>query len=489
MTASLSRSLSLLALASPAVGLLACAPAPGAGPGAAAAQSAPSPFGIHELRLNDVALDEVAAMRDLGASSARLSPFGNLIWDVIETEKGVYDWSSTDAAMTAGRAAGLALFTNVGAQNRLEGTPPGPGHLPKDLDWYLAFLQKAVERYDGDGVDDAPGSPVIDVIQIGNEVDGPAFWQDTPENYALLLKRSYQAAKRVAPSIRVAIAGVATPAGYYGFYQRVLAELDRLADSPSDRAFDVFDLHWSGQFRGDDDYATVALPAGNFELRALVADVRADLARRGSGDVPVYITETSDYSDTPAGYPTHTESYHAAAIVKRYLYALSAGVEKIFWAQIVDSHDAGGFVDGYFDHVGLTQNPRNPGGASHKKLGFYTYKKLVELLDGSDWKTLRADQETAYVRAFRLSKAGRELAVAWWDTALDPAYTPGATTPLTLSGLVGSKLKITEVVPAAASGKEVTDDASAFAAREVTVSGGAATISLGERPVVVELLE
>ncbi|MHB8875930.1 MAG: hypothetical protein ACYC8T_19755 [Myxococcaceae bacterium] len=205
--------------------------------------------------------------------------------------------------------------------------------------------------------------------------------------------------------------------------------------------------------------------------------------------MPVYLTETSDYSDTPAGYSTHTETCHAAAIVKRYLYALSAGVEKIFWAQIVDSHDAGGFVDGYFDHVGLMHNPRNPGGASHKKLGYYTYKKMVELLNGCDWKTLRVDQETTYVRAFRVSKGGKELAVAWWDTAIDPAYPPGATTPLTLSGLVGSKLRITEVVPAVVSGKEVTDYPSAFAVREVTVSGGAATISLGERPVIVEFLE
>ena len=81
----------------------------------------------------------------------------------------------------------------------------GPAKYPDDITWFLEYLQKAVERYDGDCVDDAPGSPAIDVIQIENEVDGASFWEDTPENYALLLKKAYLTVKQAAPNMKVGL--------------------------------------------------------------------------------------------------------------------------------------------------------------------------------------------------------------------------------------------------------------------------------------------
>ncbi|HAS55299.1 MAG: hypothetical protein A2X56_15195 [Nitrospirae bacterium GWC2_57_13] len=447
-----------------------------------------SPFAMHDVRFTNPDIDEASAILDIGAKTARISAYGSLIWDVIEKEKGVYDWTASDKVLGAGYAAGANLFVVVGAQNRLEGTPLGTGTLPKHMDWYLQFLQNAVERYDGDGIDDAPGSPRIDVVQIENELDGIAFWQDTPENYALLLKKSYQAVKQAAPDMKVAIGGVATPAGFYRFYKPVLAELDRIKDNPGDQYFDIFDFHWSGQFLGDDDYAAISLPAGTYEMRAFASNIRSELDAIGYTSVPFYITEMSDYSDTPEGYTNHTEAYHAAAIMKRYIYALTAGIDKIFWAQIFEEHSAGGIVNGYFDHVGLINNPLNDG-QSHKKLAYYTYKKMVEMLEGSEWKSIQIVQESGDAHIYKLTRNGRSVYVAWWDYLNDPAYTSGMTKQVEITEVQGSAAVITEAIPMFSSGEEVTDYTTAFRTETLGISNGTTTLNLGENPVFVELLQ
>ncbi|OGW34602.1 MAG: hypothetical protein A2X58_01900 [Nitrospirae bacterium GWC2_56_14] len=461
--------------------LFACSNSNDSGAEVSLSITAESPFALHEVHFNHPS--EAAAVTDLGAKAARVAPYGSLVWDLIEKQKGVYDWSASDLVMTTGYGTGAQLFVTASAQNSLEGTTPGTGQLPKDMSWYLEFLKKAAERYDGDGRDDAPGSPKIDVIQIGNEVDGPAFWQDTPEHYALLLKESYKAIKSVAPAIKVAMAGTATPWGFHSFYKPVLAELNRLKDAPGDRYFDIFDLHWSGQFPGDNDYAAVTLDK-TYELGAYIADVRGSLAAIGHDNVPVYITEMSDYSDSPAGYPNHTESYHAAAVVKRYLYALSRGASKIFWAGIIEQHNFGGEVNGYFDNVGLINNALNSDGLSHKKLAYYTYKKMVEMLEGSDWKNIQVINESGDLRVYKLDKNNKPVYAAWWD-----GYTPGAIKPVAITGLSGTTALTTGSVQYFARGAEVADYAAAFRTESLPISSGTVTVSLGEAPVFVEVLQ
>jgi len=453
-----------------------------------AAPSSVSPFCVHEVRFTNAVVNEAAAMQDIGAKTARISPYGGLIWDLIEKEKGSYDWAASDYVVSAGSAAGIALFVGVGVQNRLEGTAPGSVVLPKDMEWFLQFLRSAVERYDGDGIDDAPGSPKIGAVQIGNEMDGPAFWQDTPENYALLLKKSYQTIKEAAPDMQVAIGGAATPEGYREFYKPMLAELDRIKDHSGDHYLDIFDLHWSGQFAGDDDYDAISLPTGTYELKAFIADIRSDLAAIGQVNVPFYITEMSDYSDTPAGYASSTETYHASAVIKRYVYALAAGIEKIFWAQMFEEHNAGGEENGYFDNVGLINNPLNADGYSHRKLAYYSYKKMVETLEGSDWKNIQTVQDAGNVRMYGFVKNGKTVYAGWWDYLRDPGYAPGTTKQITITNVQGASMKITEAVPNASSGLDVTDYAAAFTSATLPVSSGSVTLSLGERPVFMEVL-
>lgn len=447
--------------------------------------STESPFAIHEMHFYGAGLykGEAAYFADLGAKSARLAPLGSLVWDMIETERGVYDWSVSDDVISRGNQAGAALFITVGAQNRLDSGGEMVRALPRNMSWYLDFLRNASERYDGDGIDDAPGSPKAAVLQIGNELDTPDYWEDTPENYALLLKESYNAIKSVSPDMLVSIAGVASPQGFFDNYTEVLAALDRMKDKPGDRYFDILDFHWSGQFRGD--YQELILPKGNYEMRRYVSDMKSELAKIGYENVSFYITEMSDYSGSPAmsgggRYLEHTEAQQASSLVKRYAYSLTAGVEKIYWAGITEQHDFGGEADGYFDYVSLVNNPQNDGDSS-KKLAYYSYKKMVETLDGSDWGNITVVQENrGGVRIYAFSKAGKRILVAWSD---------GAETAATVSGITSTSVKITGAVPKYGSGAEVVDYSAAFNTETKSVQDGKITITLGENPLYIEEME
>ena len=132
----------------------------------------------------------------------------------------------------------------------------------------------------------------------------------------------------------------------------------------------------------------------------------------------------------------------------------------------------------YFCSTGLVNNSRNDDGKSHKKLAYYTYKKMVEVLDGSDWNNIQTIQEKDGVYIYKFTKNNKPILVAWNDNSTSKT--------ITISGITSSQVKITEAVPKYESGKEVTDYNTAFNAETKSVSGGKVTITLKDVPVFVE---
>lgn len=80
---------------------------------------------------------------------------------------------------------------------------------------YAAYVGALVERYDGDGVQDAPGSPVVHAWEIWNEPNNAIFWRPTPNAaaYAQLLSAAYTAAKQSNPQAVVISGGMSPSAG------------------------------------------------------------------------------------------------------------------------------------------------------------------------------------------------------------------------------------------------------------------------------------
>lgn len=73
---------------------------------------------------------------------------------------------------------------------------------------YADVVAATVERYDGDGIADAPGSPRVAVWQLWNEPNAWETFPGTPREFGELLLAGYRAAKTADPSATVVVAGV-----------------------------------------------------------------------------------------------------------------------------------------------------------------------------------------------------------------------------------------------------------------------------------------
>lgn len=426
-----------------------------------------SPFGFHEN------LGREDYFTDIGAKWIRLSGPVGLVWTADEPERGKFNWERMDNVVNYyGKIADNILVT-VNSFNEWDQQMIGANKhkIPNDLSGYANYLKTAAKRY-----------PQIKYWQIENE---PANeWADTPENMAKLVKTSAAAIREINPQAKILLAGAAVPGEFEYFYRPLLAELQKLERQDGVKYLDAVDLHWSGQFENKDKsqatYLKVTISNKDYDYKTEIKTIRKILDDLGYKNDQIWVTEMSDYSGKPSdsAYLEQSEKEQANEVFKRYAYSLAVGVKKIFWASLMEFHNYGNVgVNNYWDNVGLVNNPQNDG-ESHKKLGYYTYKKMVEVLEGSDWNNIQTIQEQGGVYVYKFMKGGKPIWVAWNDN--------GAEKQITISGVNSSSVKITEAVPNYSSGKEVTSYNTAFKTETVGVENGKATIKIKDVPVFVE---
>ena len=433
-----------------------------------------SPFGIQDL--TEARLGDYTDVVDAGVGWVRLEGLNGLNWAIVEEKSGAYDWARTDTLARDLSEEGLEILWTVSSFH------PSSGRihfLPADMDGYLRFLSAAVERYDGDGMDDAPGSPVVSVFQIENEVDGH-FWEDSAAHYAVLLKESIRVIKEANPHAKVAIAGASTPEGYYRFYPEILAEF-----SAADEGFDVLDVHW---YESVGDYAVH--PKGNVPLVDFLEDLRT-----AAPSAEVWFTEVGTHSgcDVDPGKPCQTEVEQASELVKRYVHLVGNGVARVFWHTLLESRSYTKLMgqNDFFDNTGLIYNgytfrdgeaiyrPAGVGedrGDGVKKLGFYSYKLIAEKLSAYEWVEPIQQENGVYVYQFRVGE--RDLWVAWVEG--------GGAVSLSIPGV--STIRVTDAVPNLPSGDRLDgrDYPAFFDVRILSVESGTVDLILGESPVFIE---
>jgi len=298
--------------------------------------------------------------------------------------------------------------------------------LPRNVPAYRQFVKAVVERHDGDGVKDMPGlRKPIKYWQVDNEP--PHGLKD----YAEFLRITYQAIKEADPEAKVIIGGVPgmPPVSAYltGFDKFYLPILDALAKSKT-KYFDIFDFHWYGSAAGD--YRGVGEV---YEYIRQKIDTRDLTPTEG-----YWITEMGTYSGDPSpvpqlsnyDYPFQTEEQQAADLFKRYVYALSHGIKKVFNAFGLKE----GFKDdrGFFDFTGLVYDGKFPHdrGRGVKKLSYYTYKLMTEKLQGSDWDnvtTISDGEDNIYAYKFVNKRTEDPVYVVWWDYFDEQQYKKGDT--------------------------------------------------------------
>ncbi|NOU16426.1 MAG: T9SS type A sorting domain-containing protein [Bacteroidales bacterium] len=453
--------------------------------------NADSPFGMDPAQIVKTGYfqSHFADAQTLGVKWNRPSRF--LFWSEVQPNLntstlifGFYDTYFGEVPI------GINIVANVApAPNPVTNYTLPNSYLPIDTVKYIAFVKAAVERYDGDGVNDMPqlSNPIL-YWQVGNEPNCIV-----KQDFAKLQKMTYKAIKEVCPQCKILIGGTAQPihsgqgfttnkddyiTGFSNTYKPILQELNG-------GGFDIFDFHWYGNATGD-----YKLIQPVYEHLKLILD------SFNFNNIPIWITEMGSYSGFPASeagtpYSYQTELQQASDYLKRFVFSLSIGVKKVFPA--FGLMEGLTNTDGYFDHTGFIYDGvgSNDLGLGEKKLSYYTYKKMVEILEGSNWSNIVTVQNDTVnnVFVYKFTKNGNPIYVAWWDYFSNKGYNPGDSIKITINGLSSTaKKSITQAIPNDTSGISITNYNTAFKIDTVSVQGNSVSFYLKERPLFVEEL-
>jgi beta-xylosidase len=169
---------------------------------------------------SEVARLQVTRLKALGLSWVRLA----LHWMLLEPEPGQLKLEGTDRMMALVKEAGLhSIVYMVGSPTYASSAPKGGAYAdkypPRDPQLYAQRIAAAAKRY-----------PDVDVWQVWNEPNIPAFWQPRidPEGYAKLLLPAVKALREAAPAKPVAMAGMAYYSQMAGREGLMLEELGKL---------------------------------------------------------------------------------------------------------------------------------------------------------------------------------------------------------------------------------------------------------------------
>ena len=272
-----------------------------------------------------------------GAYWMRGLPF---VWNDIEKKQGNFGWSITDEAIIgnkddyfSGDVYHLAMiwpYANWDQKDCHEGEKyKATGHLKKageelmmgkpcDMQAYASFVEKVVERYDGDGVNDAPGlktpikywetmnEPEMQGGGIGGAGEELKFFVGSSQEYLEILKTSYGAVKKADPEAKVAHAGMAGIE--QDFWNPIFAG--------GGNYFDIANIH------------TISTDEKREDL--FVVKFKKYLEKFGIKDKPVWVTEVQfgELMDKPKDI----EGFNRT-LAKSSVFALAQGADKLFYIE------------------------------------------------------------------------------------------------------------------------------------------------------------
>ncbi|HEY7619522.1 MAG TPA: hypothetical protein VH834_07100 [Solirubrobacteraceae bacterium] len=292
------------------------------------------------------ALDaESATMRRDGVGTERME----IAWDLVEPQKGQYDFTLPDRKVLAAARAGIDVLGLIvrtpGWAAAKQGSPFSPPRDPAD---YAAFAKALVARYGPNGQlwrehPEVRRRPVR-AWEIWNEPNLGLYWTQQPfmRGYARLLNTTYAAIKRADPGATVVMAGMAN------FSWRDLSRLFRKGGRKL--RFDVAAAHpFSGR------------PSNAVKIVELNREV---LDRNGARTKPIWLTELTWSSAKGRKTPLTqnwetTEAGQAQRLLEAYRLFIRARhalrLQRIYWYTWVTVDRAS---SNSFDYSGLrTQLP------------------------------------------------------------------------------------------------------------------------------------
>jgi hypothetical protein len=326
-----------------------------------------------------------------------------LSWASIEpadTTPASYNWSGLDLSVTNAADRDVELILTIAGQPSWAAVyVMGPVTDTADL---IEFVGALVERYDGDGVDDAPGSPRVQYFELYNEPDnadlglamhgGWGYWGHNGAGYAELLHTLYPAVKAASPQANLVLGGLSMdnyePTGPFDpdFLDDVLAACQ------GQDCFDVMNYHYYPPFRSRwKPYGTGIIGKANY--------IRQKLEAYGFTDTPIICTEMSWVSGADWG----SDELQSRYAVKGYARGMAAGLDAIMWYKISDTGDSS--LPGLLDE------------SMQAKLAYSAFQNMTEMLDGAMYQrplTL-AETNSAQIEGYVFQAYGDQLDVVWTE--------------------------------------------------------------------------
>jgi len=253
------------------------------------------------------------------------APFGALrlwdngtAWSQIETEKGVYNWSNIDGALSNAQSKGMTNVmlvlgtTPVWAAQKIKDTDypqPGAAAAPEDLADWDNWVETVTTKYTGQ----------FEAYQIWNEMNLKNFFNGTPAEMAEMTKRAYDIIKKNDPEALVVAPSptLRLTAAFDRFYPEYLTELGKLG-----WPVDVFAIHTYPDALGD--------PAAR---GLLIKKAQEALTAAGAPDVPLWDTELNYGLAGPGDLPKQeiTGVNAAGFVVRTYIDDLRYNIDRSYW--------------------------------------------------------------------------------------------------------------------------------------------------------------
>lgn len=287
-----------------------------------------------------------SALANVGMGVARLA----VAWKHREPAPGNYDWANLDSRIIEAQSLGiepfLTLQSNAAWAVRPETSEIANGTPITMADW-TTFVSRTVDRYDGDGWNDAPGllRPVR-YYQAANEWSTPnnaaGGWLGTDAELVEFVNATYSAVKTQMPSATFVLGGITSGHLDVLVLNRGLADYEMSYRSGPDAPFitkpasdfrtPAFD---DAVVRGESlirqmNYDAVDLhlygPAGRDPARI---QVMRDIV----GNVPLLSAECGGPS---MYYQDYVPEDHFMSVVERNLIDLSNGLEFCLWFRLME---------------------------------------------------------------------------------------------------------------------------------------------------------
>jgi hypothetical protein len=403
---------------------------------------------------------------DSGATWVRIP----VMWNTAEPERLAvpkeYDWTSIDRALSAARADAGNLQIIATINYAPEWAAPGIKAPIYDemLPDFAQFVQALVERYNGNGINDAPGSPIVTYWEFYNEPDAgvqpnDVRWGESGDKYADMLAAVYPAVKAANPQAQVVFGGIA-----YDWFQDqggpfVREFLDDVLTAGGGQYFDIMNFHFYPVFSAN---WTGKGPEGGPGLLEKSNFIRNKLQNEYDLYKPMIITEAGWHSNDSHSQPS-TPEIQARYVVQLLTQSLAADIDVMIWWMLNDPGS------GYWDN-GLVTNTTPP----VRKLSYTVFQNMVDELSTTHYQRRLPLSETgnAKLEAYQFTDwvYQRTLYIAWLNpingSESHPLVISG--TAATVKSMKGNLIGI------------VTDG-------DDGIIDGKVTVTVGSRPIYIEV--